>query len=635
MPIKAKRKQNSENPTERLETTRYRIRWAEQTIQNSVLGPVLHSLTVKEATDSETRPSIGTVDPVNGVLYLNPWFVGPKNRVLEQREWEYVIAHLALHLALNHAARREDRDPFVWNLACDVAVDRLLQLFPVARPEAIAGEPWQSDANEEAIYEEMMALRSVNRDGIPKRTLAGDGRTDILGLAKPSFPWRTDEEKRLGACIQQVVQDTVTHTAETLLFAEADNDRKKRWAPAEAAKRWVLSEFPLLGALAGEIRIIADAELCRRMDIPVAAINGFLGEMYLHPGIGLTQEELVFVYVHELLHVALFHHSRGLGRHPHLYNIAADFVINGWLVEMGVGQLPKIGALYDPRLQGMSTEEVYDKLLLSPRESRKLRGFRGASGDVLLGAPDGRTIYRRDVTTLDDVYRRCLQTGYSCSGARYRGTVPAGLLEEIRSLWTAPVPWDVELARWMAAHVPFPREPRRTYARASRRQASTPDIPRPARYIPVEESAACTFGVVLDTSGSMDRALLGRALGAIASYAEARDVPAVRLVLCDAQPYDRGIVPPTDLRGVFSVQGRGGTVLQPAINFLIRRADFPPTAPIMVITDGWCEEEILCPRDHCFVLPRATQIDAKQRGWQIPLRTNAPVFRVLKENHEV
>ncbi len=632
--MSSQRKKSNESPAERVKNSQYRIHWAKEALARTDLRSLLSHLTVKEADNSTIRPAIGTADPVNGILYVNPWYVGPRNRILEQREWEYVLAHLALHLALNHAPRREGRDPFLWNLACDVAVDRLLVLFSITRPVSIAGEAWSGDANEENIYEELLTLRGVDREHVPKRTLAGEGATDILGLAKPPPPWRAQDEARLSAIIQQVVQDTVTRTAETLLFAEADTGREKRWAPAERAKRWVLSEFPLLGALAGEIRIIADADLCKRMNISVAAINGFLGEMYLHPDIDLTHDELVFVYVHELLHVALFHHSRGLGRDHHLYNIAADFVINGWLVEMGVGQLPRIGALYDPRLQGMSTEEVYDRLLLSPRESRKLRGFRGGLGDVLLDAPNGRTIYRKDVTTLDDIYRRCLRTGYSCSGGSYRGTMPAGLLEEIRSLWTAPVPWDVELAQWMDAHVPFPRDPRRTYARASRRQASTPDISRPARYIPVEESAACTFGVVLDTSGSMDRALLGRALGAIASYAEARDVPSVRLVLCDATPYDRGIVSPTDLRGIVSVQGRGGTVLQPAINFLIRRADFPVTAPIMILTDGWCEDEILCPREHCFVLPRATQVDVKSNDSQIPLRTTAPVFRVLKENHE-
>lgn len=137
---------------------------------------------------------------------------------------------------------------------------------------------------------------------------------------------------------------------------------------------------------------------------------------------------------------------------------------------------------------------------------------------------------------------------------------------------------------------------------------------------------AHTFGVVLDTSGSMDRELLGRALGAIASYAEARDVDAVRLMLCDAAPCDRGIVAPTALRGVFAVQGRGGTVLQPAINFLLSRPDFPTAAPIMIITDGWCEEELTVPREHCFLLPRKSE---NQKG--IPLRTTAPIFRVLKE----
>jgi predicted metal-dependent peptidase len=274
----------------------------------------------------------------------------------------------------------------------------------------------------------------------------------------------------------------------------------------------------------------------------------------------------------------------------------------------------------------MGAEEVYDLLARDPRRCKGLRGFRGRLGDILLDGA-GRRLFRGDVTTLDDVYRRCLAAGLSCHSMG-RGTVPAGLLEEIRSLFTPPVPWDVELARWMEQHVPMVLEPLRTYARASRRQSSTPDIPRPARYTPQEWKDACTFGVILDTSGSMDREVLGRALGAIASYAEARDVPAVRLILCDAAPYDQGFVAPTDLRGVYPVRGRGGTVLQPAVAHLLRQDDFPAAAPVMIITDGWCEEEILCPREHCFVLPR--------KSWKegaLSLRTAAPVFRVLKEEY--
>ena len=64
------------------------------------------------------------------------------------------------------------------------------------------------------------------------------------------------------------------------------------------------------------------------------------------------------------------------------------------------------------------------------------------------------------------------------------------------------------------------------------------------------------------------------------------------------------------------------------MSFLLRQGDFPADAPIMVITDGWCEEELPIPRDHCFVLPR--------KEWKegaMTLRTSAPVFRVLKEEH--
>ena len=64
---------------------------------------------------------------------------------------------------------------------------------------------------------------------------------------------------------------------------------------------------------------------------------------------------------------------------------------------------------------------------------------------------------------------------------------------------------------------------------------------------------------------------------------------------------------PADLRGVFSVTGRGGTVLQPTVSFLHRQPNFPADAPLMNITDGWCEEKLLVVRDHCFVLPR--------KGW--------------------
>ena len=620
----ARKKDKEDQKQTRLARTRERIRGARKRLAKSLLGPLLGHVQVLECPGQEGDPDLAWIDCAQGGVWLNPH----KRQELGEPEWTFVLAHQLLHLGLRHESRREGREPRAWSLACEHAADNLLHAFKIGRaPADFAVDLSFAGMREEDVYEQLVGDRP-SLEGL--KTYAGARRPDMV--SRPAVPvmssWnrkpRRDWERLLAEGIRLAVEDAVEEAAQSL--GQADEARRKVWRPGEVARKWVMNEFPLLGAVAAQMMLIADEAVCDRMDIGVAAVDAYLGEIYFHPNRGLSTPEVIFVYVHELLHAALLHHTRGRGRDQWLWNVACDFVINDWLIEMGVGQFPSVGGLYDPRLKGMSADEVYDLLQREPGRCKGARGFRGGLGDILFDSA-ARRIYRGEVSTLDDVYKRSLSAGLSA--VQGRGHLPAGLLEEIRSLWTPPVPWDVELARWMEAHVPAVRDPLRTYARASRRQSSTPDIPRPARFVPQEWKDACTFGVVLDTSGSMDRELLGRALGAIASYAEARDVPRVRLILCDAAPYDQGFVAPTELRGAYAIKGRGGTVLQPALSFLHKQPDFPPAAPIMVITDGWCEEELLIPRDHCFVLPR--------KGWKqgaIPLRTSAPCFQVLKEEHD-
>jgi hypothetical protein len=56
--------------------------------------------------------------------------------------------------------------------------------------------------------------------------------------------------------------------------------------------------------------------------------------------------------------------------------VATDFVINGWLVEMDVGQVPD-GVLHDAKLKGMSAEAVYELITTDIRRFRKLATLRG------------------------------------------------------------------------------------------------------------------------------------------------------------------------------------------------------------------------------------------------------------------
>lgn len=381
---------------------------------------------------------------------------------------------------------------------------------------------------------------------------------------------------------------------------------------AARAKRWLIAHYPLLGSLLTQFELVEDIEVCRRMDIQIAAIQVSTGEIYINPARGLNLENAKFVVAHEVLHAGLCHSSRRKGRDPYLWNVACDFVINDWLVTMGVGIAPEGGLLFDEELRGWAAEDIYLRLASDLRIRRRLSTLRGGDCDMLNDAPG------RFFTDREEFCRRALLQGLDYHQASGRGTLPEGLVEAIRTLNQPPIPWQAKLAEWIQERFPLP-ERRRTYVRPSRRQSATPDIPR-ARYVePEDERATRTFGVIIDTSGSMQRAELGKALGAVVSYSQAQAVKYVRLVYCDATPYDEGFVTIDSLATRVSVRGRGGTVLQSAISLLETGQDFPKDCPILIITDGMCEDDLVVKRDHAFLLVP---------GGRLPFRTHKPVFEM-------
>jgi predicted metal-dependent peptidase len=214
-----------------------------------------------------------------------------------------------------------------------------------------------------------------------------------------------------------------------------------------------------------------------------------------------------------------------------------------------------------------------------------------------------------------------MQAGLELHQSSGRGLLPGGLVEEIKALNHPPIPWDVALGEWLDAFFD-PVETRRTFARASRRQSASPDIPLPARAPPRESAPERTFGVVLDSSGSMDRITLARALGAIRAYALSREVRGVRLVQCDAIAHDSGFIAPDDLLESVEIRGRGGTVLMPGVRMLEAAPDFPRSAPILVITDGECDI-LTIRREHAFLVAGD--------GLRLPFRPQGPIFRMRQE----
>ncbi|PJK07113.1 hypothetical protein CO610_09340 [Lysobacteraceae bacterium NML95-0200] len=558
--------------------------------------------------------------PADAWLRLDRWEVihaHPK-RLAEPAEWAYVLARGLLVYALEQW-QPDHGDWAAWSAACDVVGARFLHSIKFGRaPQGMTLPP------DLPAWDEVRWYRAFCEDGIPDwaASLSLGGRqyaslqTPADWAARPRFHaygsgWRWADAFAAG------IAESVTQAVEVAaglresLGGERRVDGEGR-ALRPATRRaldWFISSFPLLGSMVAAFEFVENAELCRREDISVAAVDETLRTVYLNPATALSEEETRFVIAHEVLHVALRHRDRCQGREPYLWNVACDFVINDWLMQMEVGKPPEIGLLYDPELKGLSAEDVYHRLTHDLRRARKLCTLAGRRGDML-DTPIGQP--RAPFTDLDAFCREQLGKGLMLHQSQGRGFLPAGLLEEIRALMQPPIPWEVELAQWFDHHFP-PIETRRSWARLSRRQSSTPDIPRPHIGPDPDKREGRTFGVVLDTSGSMSRHMLANALGAIASYAEAKEVPVVRLVCCDASAYDMGYMPANEIAKSVKIKGRGGTVLQPGIDFLQRAPDFPKTGPLLIITDGDCDT-FSVHRPHAILLPHGQRLPFKPAG---------------------
>ena len=70
----------------------------------------------------KAKPEIGTAATDGKHLWYAPDFIDR----LDTKQVEFLLAHEVLHVAFEHMLRRGDRDPQGWNVACDYAINQIL-----------------------------------------------------------------------------------------------------------------------------------------------------------------------------------------------------------------------------------------------------------------------------------------------------------------------------------------------------------------------------------------------------------------------------------------------------------------------------------------------------------------------------
>jgi len=121
----------------------------------------------------------------------------------------------------------------------------------------------------------------------------------------------------------------------------------------------MLLKHPFWGNLATRMKIIEASEWCS-----TAATDG-RNFYYCTDFINkLDDDELVFLFGHEVGHCVFDHMGRRGDRDPQIWNMAGDYLVNDMLIQNNVGKkISSVPLLWDPKYRDMTAEEVYDELI--------------------------------------------------------------------------------------------------------------------------------------------------------------------------------------------------------------------------------------------------------------------------------
>ena len=203
------------------------------------------------------------------------------------------------------------------------------------------------------------------------------------------------------------------------------------------ARVGLLLRHPFFGNMATRLKVIDATEWCA-----TAATDG--RALYYNRNFfeDLTNKQVEFVIGHEILHNVFDHLSRNEGRNRKVFNIAADYCVNGQLIRDHIGeQPPKIPIFHDPQHYGKSAEQVYDELMekYDDQELEQLGKLLDEHIDWDKEGENGRPQYtKEELKAIRDEIREATIQAANAAGS---GNTPAGVARLIKDLTEPKINW--------------------------------------------------------------------------------------------------------------------------------------------------------------------------------------------------
>jgi len=331
--------------------------------------------------------------------------------------------------------------------------------------------------------------------------------------------------------------------------------------------KWAINQMiqrhPWFGVIAMYIPVKEDPK------IETAATDGrilmYCPEFIEKVATEYSPQHVVSLMMHEILHIALKHPSRKMGRIHDLWNIACDIAVDYIIKSSGMPTMeildPETGEPAYAEFDNLSAEVIYAKLLRHAKI-------------VLVGGPGNHDEWGTcefDVGTLDQVIRTANAV------ARRAGKMPGSLESMVDKALAPKVNWREVLHRFVepkaADYDLIP--PDRRYLNEIYDYVYLPDLK--------EYEEITNIIIAVDTSGSITDDLLSQFLGEIFSIKAMSPTIAMKIITCDCEVHDVFDVDGEMPKITF--KGRGGTSFVPVFKDIETKKRDPKA--LIYLTDAY------------------------------------------------
>jgi predicted metal-dependent peptidase len=348
------------------------------------------------------------------------------------------------------------------------------------------------------------------------------------------------------------------------------------------ARVGLLLKASFFGNLATRLKLTNADEWC-----PTAATDGrnfYYNSRFIQM---LRPREIEFLFGHEVLHCVYDHFGRRGSRDPQLFNIANDYCVNADLIKHHVGEkITTVPCLYDPKYDGMSSEEVYDILyakadkidigaLLDQMIDQHLDGEGDSSedGETGKGRPKLSAADRQAIK--DEIKEAMLAAAATVDGA---GNLPAGVKRLIQELTEPQMNWRELLRMQLESTIKSDY----TWMRASRKGWHMDAVMPGMKLDPMIDIA-----VAIDTSGSIADAMLKDFLSEIQGIMDSFPAYKIHVFCFDTKIHNPAQYDSENLDSITEYQpGGGGGTDFTAIYDYLKSEEIEPKR-LVVFTDGY------------------------------------------------